>query len=349
MNTITRTLALSLFIAGLLPASKVTGGDQPGAGEPTGVHNPRVAVPESTEAWKFLPPADVGAGQPLPVWARALARSMPRTTAAMLDLDRIHRTKSPLGPLLRGKVRWVAAQANRCDYSLATAEADLRRAGLDKAGFLALAGDHAGLPRAEKAALAFAHTMTTSADQVTDAEAAELLSLFGEEKLTAIVLLLAYSNFQDRLLLALDLPLEPGGPAEPPEIRFTKGAAAPPVPPRVKIAGRAEPVVPERIDDPEWLSLDTDDLQRSLSSQRARPSRIRVPAWEEVVKVIPAGSPVPKNPVRIQWSLVCMGYQPELATAWSACTNAFREEAKQDRVFEESLFWVVTRTIHCFY
>ena len=44
-----------------------------------------------------------------------------------------------------------------------------------------------------------------------------------------------------------------------------------------------------------------------------------------------------------------MGYQPELAAAWSACTRAFREEAKQDRVFEESLFWVVTRTIHCFY
>ena len=44
-----------------------------------------------------------------------------------------------------------------------------------------------------------------------------------------------------------------------------------------------------------------------------------------------------------------MGYQPELATAWSACTRAFREESKQDRVFEESLFWIVTRTIHCFY
>jgi alkylhydroperoxidase family enzyme len=349
MDTKMRTVALFLFVAGSLPPSRAAAGDLPGPGEPAGVHSPRVAVPESTEAWKFLPPAEVGAGQPLPVWARALARSLPRTTAAMLNLDRIHRTKSPLGPLLRGKVRWVAAQANRCDYSLATAEADLKRAGLDKAGFLALAGDHAGLPRAEQAALAFAHTMTTSADQVTDAEVAELLSLFGAEKLTAIVQLLAYSNFQDRLLLALDLPLEPEGPAEPPVIRFTRGAAAPPVPPRVKIAGRPEPVVPERIDDPEWLSLDVNDLQTSLSSQRARPSRIRVPTWEEVIKALPAGYPVPKNPIRIQWSLVCMGYQPELSAAWSACTSAFRDESKQDRVFEESLFWVVTRTIHCFY
>ena len=57
----------------------------------------------------------------------------------------------------------------------------------------------------------------------------------------------------------------------------------------------------------------------------------------------------PPPPVRIRWSLVCSGYQPELAAGWSACTRAFGEEAKQDRVFEESLFWVVTRSLQCFY
>ena len=30
-------------------------------------------------------------------------------------------------------------------------------------------------------------------------------------------------------------------------------------------------------------------------------------------------------------------------------TRSFGEEAKQDRVFEESLFWVVTRSLACFY
>ena len=89
--------------------------------------------------------------------------------------------------------------------------------------------------------------------------------------------------------------------------------------------------------------------KRACRASGRGPSRIRVPSWEEVSRVLPAGAPVPKNPIRIQWSLVCMGYQPELAAAWSACTSAFGEEAKQDRVFEESLFWVVTRTIHCFY
>ena len=42
-------------------------------------------------------------------------------------------------------------------------------------------------------------------------------------------------------------------------------------------------------------------------------------------------------------------YQPELAAAWGNCTRAFAQEARQDRVFEESLFWVVTRSLECFY
>ena len=82
--------------------------------------------------------AELGAGD---------GRSLPRTTAAMLDLDRLHRTRSPLGPVLRGKMRWVAADANRCEYSRATAEADLRRAGVADAEIAALkAGPIAGPP-----------------------------------------------------------------------------------------------------------------------------------------------------------------------------------------------------------
>ena len=44
-----------------------------------------------------------------------------------------------------------------------------------------------------------------------------------------------------------------------------------------------------------------------------------------------------------------MGYQPELALAWGNCLRTFADEAKQDRVFEESLFWVITRELECFY
>jgi alkylhydroperoxidase family enzyme len=350
IQTASRWLALAVGLS----AVPGLAGDRPGDPAPGTVpaartHRARVPLPTDAEAWRFLPAAERGAGQPLPAWARALARSLPRTTAAMLELDRLHRTRSPLDPLLRGRMRWVAADANRCDYSRATAEADLRRAGLDDAGLKALSGDHSCLPDAERAALAFARTMTVSADTVTDAEVARLKSCFGDRKLTAMVLLLAYANFQDRLLLALDLPIEPGGPLAPLELRFAKEKEAPPVPPRVKPSGRPAPFAPEHVDDPEWRALAWEDLQGSLSAQRSTPGRIRVPSWDEVKRVLPPGYPVPKYPLRIQWSLVCLGYQPELAAGWSACTNAFREEAKQDRVFEESLFWVVTRTIHCFY
>src|SRR5262249_46954474 len=116
----------------------------------------RVPVLPDREAWKHLPPADRGTGQPLPVWARALAASLPRTTAAMLELDYLHRARSPLDPKLRGKLRWVAAHANRCAYTQAYAAADLRRAGVEDKTIRALAGDFAGLPAPEKAALAFA-------------------------------------------------------------------------------------------------------------------------------------------------------------------------------------------------
>jgi hypothetical protein len=98
----------------------------------------------------------------------------------------------------------------------------------------------------------------------------------------------------------------------------------------------------------EWDSIDFPHLQEQLQAQRDRPPRIAVPSWDDVRKGLPPGSPAGK-PLRIRWSLVCLGYQPELALGWSACMRTFGQEANQDRIFEESLFWVVTRTLHCFY
>jgi alkylhydroperoxidase family enzyme len=318
-------------------------------GDETGSSRLRVPVLTNDDAWRFLPRAQTASGRPLPSWARALARSLPGTTAALLDLDRIHRTRSPLGPILRGKMRWVAARANHCAYSMAYAEADLKLAGLDEAGLRSLKGAPVDWPEAERAALDFADQMTVDASEVSDTEVARLIASYGESKVVAMVLLLAYANFQDRLLLALGVSVEPGGPMPPPDVRFDPEAEPPPVPPRKRPEGRPIPREPERIDDPFWLSLDFDDLKERLEGQKARTGRIRVPSWEEVLAALPPDYPKPKKPVRIRWSLVTMGYQPEMAAAWSKCTRAFGEEAEQDRVFEESLFWIVTRTIHCFY
>jgi hypothetical protein len=103
----------------------------------------------------------------------------------------------------------------------------------------------------------------------------------------------------------------------------------------------------ELANDPDWRTFSFDDLKKNLAAQKERPLRIRVPTWDEVKAVLPPAAQ--KRELRIKWSLVCQGYQPELAQGWSACTKAFRAEAAMDRVFEESLFWVVTRTLQCFY
>jgi alkylhydroperoxidase family enzyme len=301
------------------------------------------------EAWEFLPEALEGGGSRLPAWARSTARDLPRTTAAMLNLDRLHRTKSPLGPSLRGKMRWVAADANRCEYSRATAEADLRRSGVSEAEVADLKAGPGRWPKNESDALDFALQMTVDASRVTDDQVADLKASYGDEKLVAMVLLLAAANFQDRLILGLGIPPEEGGPLPPVEVRFDPESSPRPVPTRANPADLRGPAEPVTIDDPAWREFDFDALQKGLQDQKAAPGRIRVPSYDEVLARLPEGYPQPKNPIRIKWTLVCMGYQPELAAAWSACTSAFREEARQDRVFEESLFWVVTRTIHCFY
>jgi alkylhydroperoxidase family enzyme len=307
----------------------------------------RFPLLNNVETWKRLPPAEKGADQPLPVWARALATSLPRTTAAMLELDYLHRARNPLDAKLRGKMRWVAADASGCAYSRAYAEADLRRAGVSEADLKALSGDPAKLPAIEKAALTFARKMTLNAAEVTDEEVAQLIATHGEKKVVAMVLLLAYAKFQDRLFLTLGVSLEKNGPLPPLEVRFAKSGGAPA--PLRKNPEKGVRAPEGKITDPEWLALGFDKLQEQMEGQRQREGRIAVPSWEEVKKHLPATSPPRKQPLRIKWSLVCLGYQPELALGWSACTSAFGKEAKQDRVFEESLFWVVTRTLQCYY
>jgi alkylhydroperoxidase family enzyme len=321
------------------------------AAPPLWAGGPRVPLLSDAEAWRHLPAAEEGAGKPLPAWARALAAALPRTTAAMLELDYLQRTKSPLGPALRAKMRWVAAKANESPYGMVYAEADWRRAGASESEVAKLVGgDWADYPSAEAAALRFARKLTLEGAAVTDGELAELRRAYGDSAVVGMVLLLAYANFQDRLVLALGLPVEEGGPLPPLAVRF-----------RQPFAGGAEPVAraaptdrPERsvsLKPPgaEWSQAEFDKLQSAMQSQKARPGRITVPTWTAVRQVLPPGYPVPQRPTRIRWSLVCMGYQPELAAAWGNCLRTFAQDSKQDRVFEESLFWVVTRSIDCFY
>ncbi|MBX6313493.1 MAG: hypothetical protein IRY99_11340, partial [Isosphaeraceae bacterium] len=265
----------------------------------------RVPLLDHAEARCRLPLRGPDAVEPLPAWARALAASLPRTTAALLELDYRHRALSPLDPILRGKLRRTAALANRCAYGQAYAEADLHRAGMNESTW----DEPSHGP--ERHALDFARPLTLAADTITDEDIARLIATYGERQVVAIVQLLAYANFQDRLLLTLGLPVEPDGPLPPRDVRFDRDGPAPAPSPRCPPEGRTPPPVPERVDDPEWTALDFDDLKERLERQRLRLGRLRIPSWDEIKDQLPPGYPAPPQPLRIQWSLICLGYSPE--------------------------------------
>jgi alkylhydroperoxidase family enzyme len=349
MSRMSRLGALLLMGAGLFPAAAMADSPRQGA--------PAVAMLSNEECWKRLPQTEQGGGQPLPSWARALAGSIPRTTASLLRVDYVHRARNPLDPKLRAEMRWVAAHANRCAYSEEYAVADGRRAGLDNEAIEALRrGDLSQRSPAEKSALEFARKMTVNSASVTDDEFAALVKHYGEKTVAAMVLSMAYANFEDRLVLCLGSPMEPGGPLPPIDVVFAPGAIiSGPFTSTRKTTG-SQPVaqltnpsgkdVVE--DDPDWTSLNFEELQARLEKQRNKTTRVRVPSWEEVERGLPSGFTTPN---RVVWNLVCLGHQPELAAAWEVYlrTSSIENSDRMDRVFGQSLFWVTTRGMDCSY
>ncbi len=326
-------------------------------------------VPVLTDAatWKKLSAVEEGFGQPLPVWIRALAVSLPKTARGMIDLDYEQRAGSALPPQLRAKLRWIAANFNRCEYAKAYARADYVRAGGRAEEIDNLPRQLGKLPEGERLALQLVQQLVESAYTVTDEQIARLVKLYGEKQVVAIVLVAAYANFQDRLLLALGVSVEEGGPLPPVKVRFRK--PSPPTQstepredtsakedkegPKRKLTPPATdpPAVPEKIDDPEWTAVSFKALREGLAQQKdRRRARIPLPDHKTVFDSFPEGLPRPDNAeMRIKWCLLNYGYQPRLTAAWLGGLDAFQEESDLDAVFHESMFWIVTRSLKCFY
>lgn len=294
------------------------------------------------EAWKRLPRPT----PPLPAWAQILTASLPRTTAAMLQLDHLHRANNPLGAVQAGKLRWAVADTIGCDYAKQYAEADLRRAGLTDADLQRLAGDPRQLPRAERAALGFARKVTRAAYTVTDAEMSELLEHFGPDRLVAMVHTLAFANFQNRIFLVLRVEVESGGPLPPLDVKLDpskpSSVPAPARPPWESVVKATD--VPRADVCLDWQK--DADLEKLLEQQKSRKGRISLPDPARLTGLRPESK---AQAERIVWTNVSMGYQPQLTQSWFDCMAIFPQEAKLDRVFSGSVFWMVTRSNECFY
>jgi len=296
----------------------------------------RLPVLPNDEAWKRLPGAPA-APQPLPPWARMLAGPMPRTTSAMLELDAMHRTGDRLDARTRWLVRSAAADANGCTYSKAFADADYPAP-----------RDAAERSKGERAAVTFARKMMLKAYSVTDEDFRAVLDAYGEERTVAIVALLAHASFQDRIILALGESTEPAGPLPPITVKFVR-PKPPHAPPGAPLGNTGKVERSKGLaGDPEWLGATFGELQSELARQKSRDGRIRVPSVEEVRKKTGPDHQAGWQS-GILWSRVCYGFQPELTDAWFETTGQFGTESRLDGVFKQSIFWVVTRSLQCFY
>src|SRR5207244_3676288 len=97
---------------------------------------------------------------------------------------------------------------------------------------------------------------------------------------------------------------------------------------------------------PVWQERTFADLERALEQQKKRKSRIPLPGPERLAKVPPESK---AQASRVVWTTVSMGYQPALTKAWFGTMRACQAEAHLDRVFANTLFWVITRSNACFY
>lgn len=303
---------------------------------------PRFPDLSSADAWKQLPRDN----PPLPVWARALTASIPKGTAKLLELDDLHRAKSPIGNALRAKLRYVASDAVGSAYGKSYAANDAKYAGVSAEELEAWATFDGEPTTPDQKLVPFARKMALAADSVTDAEFAALLKHFGPEKMVGIVHTLAYAGFQDRILLALGCAVEKDGPLPPLNRTFDpKWYDAVTTPKREPTAKKELP--PKKSDLVfEWTDLTGKHLPTELDIQKQRPLRVPLPPAEKLAWM-PAEDRA--RTTRIVWSTISQGYQPKLTTAWFDSMGTASAEGKVDPIFKNTVFWVVTRTNRCFY
>jgi alkylhydroperoxidase family enzyme len=306
----------------------------------------------SEEAWGRLPPAIKGEGSPLPIWARQLAAFLPRSTAALLQLDYAQRANNPIPPRLRAAMRFVSASFLGCPAGEEIAVNDALAVGISDTDLQLLArGDFSAWAESEQRALRFMQKMDSDPILLGNKIFQHLVGDIGEKVAASMVLLSAYSNFVNRLLLCLGTPTSESDYLPAQEIAFAPEQLVsvttppPPVRPRVETS-RFEDAVDTFQG---WSQTSFEQLQERLEAQRQMKTRLPIPDWDICAKNLPPG--LISKPSDIIWYRIVFGYAPELAVPFEYFMRTSGAEAagKWDRIFATSLFWITTKAIDCPY
>ena len=157
---------------------------------------------------------------------------------------------------------------------------------------------------------------------------------------------MAYAT-RDRVLLCLGSPLEADGLPPPLDVLCQRTGVSPVGDHAQKTlidfepaARKPPPAMSFRMTRSGQASHLKNCSNDSSGRSIARSTRVRVPDWEEVERVLPPNFTT-RN--RVVWNLVCLGLVPGLAAAWETHLRTSIENSdKIDRVFGQSLFWVTT-------
>lgn len=301
------------------------------------------------QAWQLLPEVSQGDKVRLPNWVKPVAMQTPRTAAAMLELDLAQRTEGPLDPALKAKLRWIIAHANGCAYTETQALGDLRRADNKASDASKTLSDPALWPADEAEAYRFVSMLSTEAPEIPDELFEALRKKLSDRGVAAVVLLTAYGNFQDRLLLGLQVPPESDGPLPPVNVKFAEKSLqrTPILPPDNGQAVYVEKGQAVTEKDTNWTKVAYEQLQERLERQRDRQPRLPIPSWDAIKGQLPPEMAL--KPTSIRWNLINYGYAQELAIPWTTMTRTLWAELPSERILEESLFWVQTRAVNCNY
>ncbi len=159
---------------------------------------------------------------------------------------------------------------------------------------------------------------------------------------------LAWANFQNRIVLGLGIQVEPNGPLPPLDPVLNKESLARlrrSQPPAWNEVQKAKISVASLV-RPDWQDQSGTESAKEMELQKSRQPRIPLPDLGRFAAMPPD---VREQATKIVWCRVSMGYQPVLTQTWFETMRIFQQEAALDRVFSNSMFWVITRTNECFY
>lgn len=300
---------------------------------------------QSDAAWRKL-----GVQFPrLPLWATRLAETLPESTLALLELDYRHRRQNPLGAVQAAKLRWIVADALGSSYGRQAAEFDLRGEGWSDEELSTWARDWNATESVDREVLQFARQLTVAGHAVTDEAVTRLLRQSDAETVVAVVHTVAFANFQNRLFFGI---------SDNVSAEDVWGAIQPPTGWRTEVAPElaarrameeASQVAQERgvvVQPLGWGTSNVPWIKSKLTAQTQRSLRVPLPELSRL-DFLPEEERLRSE--KVIWSRVSLGYQPELTQGWFKLMRTFRRESELDRVFSNSMFWVVTRTNECFY